>query len=461
MKLLTASIADQYCAKTPGSARLFRRAAQTFPSGVTHDIRCLKPYPLYIERAQGSRKWDVDGNEYVDYFGGHGALLLGHNHPVVIERVREQLEKGTHFGASHELELLWAEQIRKMVPCAEKIRFTNSGTEATLLAIRIVRAFTGKPRIVRFLGHFHGWHDQVAFGSISHYDGSLPAGILPELTAGTVVCAPNDAAAVAKVLDSHDDIAGVILEPTGASFGTVPVTRKFVAELRELTQRKNVPLIFDEVISGFRVAPGGAQEYLGIKPDVATFAKIVAGGFPGGAVAGRADILDIMTVRDDARWNAAHRVSHQGTFNSNPITAAAGLATLQFIAASDAIGQANRAASSLREQMNEAIRAEGYDWLVYGQHSDFHLYINPQHNEVTPEDIYEGRIPFEELKSSIPAELVHKLRCGMILGGADIMSWAGGMTSSVHSEEDIQRTAEAFRLTLKLLKQDGNFSLAN
>ena len=461
MKLLAPSIVDQYRAKTPGSERLFRRAARTFPSGVTHDTRHLNPYPLYVERAQGSRKCDVDGNEYVDYFGGHGALLLGHNHPQVLERVRSQLEKGTHFGASHELELLWAEQIRQMVPCAEKVRFTNSGTEATHLAIRVARAFTGKPKLIRFLGHFHGWHDHVAFGSISHYDGSLPAGITNELASDVLLCQPNDAARVAELLDAHDDVAGVILEPTGASFGKVPTTRAFLTELRELTERKGVTLIFDEVISGFRVAPGGAQQHYGIKPDLATFAKVVAGGFPGGAVAGRVDIMDSMTVRDDARWNAEHRVAHQGTFNSNPITAVAGLATLELIADGDAIARANRAAQSLRDQMNAAIREERYDWLVYGQFSDFHIYGNPEHRAVTIEDVYAGKIPYQELKRSMPPGLVHKLRCALIVGGVDVMPWVGGMVSAVHSDEDVERTAQAFRLALKLLKQEGSFLLAN
>ncbi len=178
----TNRIFAQYTAKTPGSHRLYERAVNVFPGGVTHDTRYLQPYPLYIERAAGARKWDVDGNEYVDYIGGHGALILGHVHPQVAEAVREQLAKGTHFGASHELEVRLGELIQKLVPCAGKVRFTGSGTESTLLAIRVARAFTGKRKIIRFAGHFHGWHDQVAFGVSSHFDGSQPAGILPGVT---------------------------------------------------------------------------------------------------------------------------------------------------------------------------------------------------------------------------------------------------------------------------------------
>jgi glutamate-1-semialdehyde 2,1-aminomutase len=450
-KLNKDPIFEQYAAKTPGSGRLYRRAVEVFPGGVTHDTRYLQPHPLYIERADGARKWDVDGNEYVDYIGGHGALLLGHNQPIVTEAVREQLAKGTHFGAAHELEVLWGEQIQRMVPCAQKVRFTGSGTESTLLAIRIARAFTGKPKILRFAGHFHGWHDQVAFAATAHFDGSVPAGILPDVAASAVVCPPNDLPMLSQLLDEHGDIAAVILEPTGASFGLVPLAEGFLAKVRQLTARKNVLLIFDEVITGFRVAPGGAQQHYGVTPDLATFAKITAGGFPGGAVAGRKDVMDTMTLRDDVEWNLRHRVPHQGTFNANPITAAAGLATLKLIAETDAIQQANRAAERLRNRLNEVIREVGSSWLAYGQFSGFHLFTNPGKRNVGLADIYAGKVPAEELKGGSPPALIHQLRCGLMLGGADIFPWPGGVVSSVHREEEIETTARALKGWLELL----------
>jgi glutamate-1-semialdehyde 2,1-aminomutase len=449
--LTTISIFDRYIAKTPGSQKLYERAVKVLPGGVTHDTRYLHPHPLYIARASGSHKWDVDGNQYVDYIGGHGALLLGHNDSFVIEAVREQLAKGTHFGAAHELEVEWAEQITRMVPCAQKVRFTGSGTESTLLAIRLARAFTEKPKIVRFVGHFHGWHDQVAFAATSHFDGSPPPGILPEVATSAIVCPVNDAAALAKVLDEHDDVAAVILEPTGATFGLVPLMPGFVAEVRQLTARKNVLLIFDEVITGFRVAPGGAQQLLGVTPDLATFAKIVAGGFPGGAVAGRLDVMDTLTLRDDREWNLKHRVPHQGTFNANPITAAAGLATLKLIAESDAIGCANRAADHLRTRLNEAIAETGSNWIAYGEHSGFHIFTNPHDRELKLDDIYAGRVSGDELKGKAAAGVIHRLRCGLILGGADIFPWPGGCVSAVHSEDDIETTAQAFKECLERL----------
>src|SRR2546430_12375703 len=172
-------IEDQYRARTPGSAALYAQACRVLPAGLTHDSRATPPYPIYVARAAGARKWDVDGNEYVDYFGGHGALLFGHAHAPLVEAIQRQATLGTHWGASHELEVQWAELVQRLVPSAGRVRFTASGTEATQLALRLARAYTGKSKVVRFVGHFHGWHDAVAAGAMSHYDGSLPPGIPP------------------------------------------------------------------------------------------------------------------------------------------------------------------------------------------------------------------------------------------------------------------------------------------
>jgi glutamate-1-semialdehyde 2,1-aminomutase len=210
-------------------------------------------------------------------------------------------------------------------------------------------------------------------------------------------------------------------------------------------------LIFDEVITGFRVSPGGAQKHFGVTPDLATFAKIVAGGFPGGCVAGRKDIMDLMTLRDDRQWNLNHRVPHQGTFNANPITAAAGLATLQIINEGDAIERANRAAASLRDRLNEVIRQVGASWLAYGEFSGFHLFTNPRGRSVSVDDIYSGQVSLEELKGGSQGDVIHQLRCGLILGGADIFPWPGGCVSAVHTEQDIETTAQALKKCLTLI----------
>ena len=334
-------IETEFRRRTRRSAELYERAGRVIPAGLTHDSRTLLPYPIYAERAKGPRKWDADGNEYVDYFGGHGALILGHAHPAVVEAVKSQVERGTHWGSSHELEVRWAELINRMVPCAERVRFTASGTEATHLAIRLMRAFAGKSKIVRFVGHFHGWHDQVAGGSNSHFDGSAPAGVLAGIAGETILVPAGDLAEVRRVLDSRSDVAAVMIEPSGASWGQVPLAPGFLAGLREMTKDRGVLLMFDEVVTGFRWSRGGAQGRYGITPDICALAKIVAGGMPGGAVAGRADIIDQL----DAKAAAAakrEKIGHQGTFNSNPVCAAAAVATLSLIESEDICGRAAR-----------------------------------------------------------------------------------------------------------------------
>ncbi|MEZ0304572.1 MAG: aminotransferase class III-fold pyridoxal phosphate-dependent enzyme, partial [Hyphomicrobiaceae bacterium] len=177
----------EYRARTRRSADLYAEACKVLPAGLTHDSRALLPYPIYADRAAGPRKRDVDGNEYVDYFGGHGALLLGHGHPAVLDAVATQLPRGTHWGASHELEVRWAQLINRLLPCAEMVRFTGSGTEASHLALRLARAFTGRSKVIRFVGHFHGWHDGVAAGAMSHFEGGVPAGIPAGLVDQTIL----------------------------------------------------------------------------------------------------------------------------------------------------------------------------------------------------------------------------------------------------------------------------------
>ena len=326
------------------------------------------PTALYITRAKGPRKWDVDGNEYVDYFGGHGALLLGHSHPKVVAAVHEQIERGTHYGASHETEIAWAEWVLRLVPSAERVRFTSSGTEATLMAVRLARAFSGKSKIIRFKHHFHGWHDHMTSGFANHFDGSPTTGVLPGVAGNVLLAEQNDADGLARLLEQHDDIAAAILEPTGAHGARLPIDPQFLHALRELTRQHGVLLIFDEVVTGFRVAPGGAQAEYGITPDLTTLAKILSGGLPGGAVTGRKDILDLL---DFQVTKAADRekIAHPGTFNANPLSAAAGIAALEIVGTTDACARANRYGESLRRRVNEVFEEERLPWAAYGTFS--------------------------------------------------------------------------------------------
>lgn len=454
-QLTNSPLETEYRAKTRRSAELHARAQQVIPAGLTHDSRTLAPYPIHVSRASGPRKWDVDGNELVDYFGGHGALILGHAHPAMVQAVQEQIELGTHWGSCHELEVRWAELINRLVPCAERIRFTASGTEATHLAMRLMRAYTGKPRIVRFIGHFHGWHDQVAGGSNSHFDGGTPAGVLGGIADATILMSADDLAPVVEMLAKRDDIAGVMLEPSGAGWGQVPLPEGFLSGLRQATRKHGVLLMFDEVVTGFRWSKGGAQSRFGVTPDLCSLAKIVAGGLPGGAVAGRGDILDQLDSRA-AAMAGREKIGHQGTFNANPLCAAAAIATLSLIETEDICERAERTAATLRNGLRRIVIDEGVPWGVYGEASTFQIFQNPKGMGLDPATFDPVKLGFKGLKGAKEPSLGHRLRIAMIANGADIMGAPGGTVSAMHGPEDIAVTLEAFRRSVRAMKAEGD-----
>jgi glutamate-1-semialdehyde 2,1-aminomutase len=446
-------IEELYRARTPGSARLYAEACRVLPAGLTHDSRATSPYPIYVARAAGPRKWDVDGNEYVDYFGGHGALLFGHAHPPLVEAVQRQAALGTHWGASHELEVRWAQLVHRLVPSAERVRFTGSGTEASQLALRLARAYTGKSRIVRFVGHFHGWHDQVAAGAMSHYDGSLPAGIPSSVAHETLLLSSDTPGPVLNALQSRDDIAAVILEPSGASWGQVPLPPGFLVALRKATRSRGVVLIFDEVITGFRWSRGGAQARYGVVPDLTVLAKILAGGLPGGAVAGAKDILDQL---DPAAASAARRekIAHQGTFNANPLCAAAGVTALSLVETSDACARAEAAAEELRSGMRRILVEEGVPWGVFGESSVFVVFPNPARLPIDPASFDPLPLGFRGLKGARDPRLNNRLRVALLAHGVDIAGGPGGFVSAAHGAREIAQTLDAWRSALRALKDE-------
>src|SRR5947209_20068435 len=217
------SLTERFEAEFSNSRKLYQQAKEVFPGGVTHDLRYLEPFPVYVERAEGGRKWDVDGHELIDYWAGHGALLLGHCPPEVVEAVRQQAGRSTHPGACHELELEWGQWVQRLVPSAERLRFVSSGTEATLMALRLARICTGRRRVLKFAGHFHGWHDFLIPANEGPADATPPPGIPAAWARDTVVVPPNDLGAVERALDSDPEVGCVILEPTGGHWGAVPV----------------------------------------------------------------------------------------------------------------------------------------------------------------------------------------------------------------------------------------------
>jgi glutamate-1-semialdehyde 2,1-aminomutase len=440
------SLTERYQAEFPTSARLYRQAREVFPGGVTHDLRYLEPFPIYVDCASGAHKWDVDGHELIDYWAGHGALLLGHSHPEVVEAVQRQMARATHPGACHELEIDWGRWVQKLVPSAERVRFVSSGTEATLMALRLARIFTGRPRVLKFAGHFHGWHDFLIPAADLPYAGDPVPGIPRETAAETVVVPVNDPAALERGLAQDPQIACVILEPTGGHFGQVPVRGEFLRSVRELTAKHGCLLIFDEVISGFRVHPGGAQGYYGVKPDLTTLAKIVAGGLPGGCLAGRADVLAGLEFRP-----GRPKMKHPGTFNANPLSAVAGIATLKRVATGEPCRRANEMGRLLRAKLNTLFADRGADWVAYGEFSGFKLLAGYQGPRPTGDDfIPHGGDP-GRLEGVVDRKLVHAFRCAMLLGGVDLPG-LGGMTTAAHTEADVEQTVAAVSGALDLLK---------
>src|SRR5579864_6818186 len=323
------------------SQEWYERAQQYLIEGVNSPSRGSAVYasgPIVLERGQGSQVWDVDGNQYTDFMMSFGALIHGHAHPVIVDAVYQAMAEGSHFAAATPAELDAAERFCRMVPSAEAVRFTNTGTEATMLALRLARGFTGRNKFLKFEGHYHGWYDPYLLNAHGHPPEQLgppekPARIpdslgIPPAVFDDVLVAPwNDVARLERVMrEQGKELAAVITEPIMANMGCIPPRAGYLQRLRELAQEHGALLILDEVVTGFRYAPGGCQELWGIKPDVSTFGKAMGAGFPVGAVTGRREILEQM------RWGE-HMVLHYGTFNGHRLTMKVIAANLGLLAA--------------------------------------------------------------------------------------------------------------------------------
>ena len=441
-----ATILEEYIARHPGSAQRYAEATRIFPGGVTHDNRYAQPFPLYLTHGHGPHKWDVDGNEYIDYVSGHGALLLGHSHPAVVAAVAEQITRGTHLGACTDEELRWARAIQALMPSIEKLRFHSSGTEATLMAMRLARAYTGKNKIIKLQDHFHGWHDYAMAGS------DRPAPGVPAESWDSMVIVPSgDLEAVEDALNRDSDIAGLILEPTGAHYGQLPFdVPNYLKGLRELTAQHEVILIFDEVVTGFRASPGGAQVLYDVAPDLTTMAKIVAGALPGGAVGGKADIVDMIAHRGDPEWDNQNRVYHPGTFNGNPLSAVAGAVCLELIASQPINQRADAMAGRLKRGLNETLGKMEVSGHAHGIASMIHLVLAD-----CDCDREICNMPHREIKEAVGSPGVTALKRSMQNNGVDIMGRDAFLVSATHTEADIDRTLAAVEKSLAEVRAEG------
>lgn len=449
------NIEQAYIGKSTKSGELAKRAREYLAGGMSTDTRYCKPYSIYYNRAAGSRKFDVDGNEYIDYFGGHGALMLGHCHPEVQAAAIAAYEKGSQYASGHPWEVEWARRVTDNIPSAERVRFAASGTEATHLAIRLARAYTGKPKIIRFKGHYHGWHDHTCSGYSSHMDGSVMSGVLPAIGENTILLTAGNSHELQQAFEQHNDIAGLIMEATGAHFGTLPMTappQYVLEEVRELCDHHQAVFILDEVVSAFRIGMGGAQAYYGVIPDLTTLGKVLSGGLPGGAVAGREEIMALL----DFEYTAEHgveKIMHQGTFTGHPASAASGIATLDIIKSQDVCSKASALAARMRTELNLMLEEQGLPWAYFGDFSVFHFFTNPLGKPLKPTEFDEYAHSFEEYKSA-DKNVVDKLFKALVVEGVSVNRYCSGFLSGAHTDEDVSLTLSAFGRACHSVKQE-------
>ena len=324
---LQEKVFEEYMRKTPKSKQMYDRACNSLEGGVPASTRFFSPYPLYMTHGRGSKIYDVDGNEYVDCLLNFGSLILGHHHPEVVEAVKRELDRGL-LVVNSDLAVECAELLKEIIPCAEKVRFFNIGAEVIMFAARVARAFTGKNKIIKFYGHFHGMVDQFLIGIFNTSDEITSAGVTKESLTNTILLKYSDIDAVRRKLDEDNDIAGVILDPGMHKGGLWPSSREYLQELRQLTEERGVVLIFDEIITGFRLAPGGAQEYFGVTPDLAVFAKGIASGAKLAVLVGKEKVMSVL-IPGELSTETVKVVSHGATFVDGTMALGAALATLK------------------------------------------------------------------------------------------------------------------------------------
>lgn len=414
------------------SEELFKDAKNYLPGGVDSPVRAFKPYPFFALRGEGSRLFDVDGNSYIDYCLAFGPLVLGHANPKVMETVKEQLLKGSAYGVPTEAEIELAKEVIKRIPCAEMVRFVNSGTEATMSAIRLARAVTGKKKIVKFEGTYHGAHDYVLVKSGSGAAGLPDSPGVPEETTKNTLLVPfnNEEALTSLVEKEAKNMAAIILEPVMGNVGCIPPKKGYLEFLRDITLENDIILIFDEVITGFRIAEGGAQEYFNVTPDLATFGKILGGGFPIGAFAGRKEFMERIAPSGD--------VYQAGTFNGNPISITAGIETLKnldrkFYSELDAKGL------KMRRGIQDILHDASLEYQVAGLSSMFQLYFTTDevwdYSQAKTADTDKFNHYFHTLLSNEVFIPPSQFECCFI--------------SKAHSSEDIEKTLEVMAEGIK------------
>ncbi len=426
--------------RTPVEQRLLDKAAQYLPGGTGGNLSLSEELDFLVSHGKGSRIFDVSGNEYVDWLMGSGPMVLGHAHPAVTEAAIKAVERGSTFFATNDKAVELAEELVNAIPCAEQVRFTTSGTDACFQAMRAARAFTGKEKILKFEGGYHGTSDYALMSltpspAIEYPQAQPNSGGIPKAIQELMLIAPyNDLATTEAIIQAHlDDIAAVIVEPVQRVIAPKP---GFLRGLRDLTKRHNIPLIFDEVVTGFRLAYGGAQEFYGVTPDLGTVGKIMGGGYALAAVLGRADILAVFDrgISDDETY-----VNQIGTLNGNPVACAAGLATLAVMREEGTYDKIREAGAAIRSALVDICHENGVAVQNCGEDAIFDVYFSDQ--------------PVANYRDTLAADrdMMSRFNAGLLERGI-LKGPQKYYPSAVHAEEDIDKTIQAMREVVPLIR---------
>lgn len=425
--------------RTTKSERLFRKAQQLIPGGVNSPVRAFKSvgrWPLFIAKAKGSKIWDVDGNRYIDYVGSWGPMILGHAHPGVLRSINEASKCGTSFGAATELEIELAELIRSLMPSIEMVRMVNSGTEATMSAIRLARAFTERNKIIKFAGCYHGHADSflIKAGSGATTLGIPDSpGVPPSTAADTLIAEFNHLDSVEHLIHAHpDQIAALIVEPVVGNMGCIPPNNGFLEGLRSLCSKHNIVFIMDEVMTGFRVAPGGAQELYRVKPDITTLGKIIGGGLPVGAYGGNKEIMSLVAP--------AGPMYQAGTLSGNPLAMAAGIETLRTLRTRRSIYRRLESRSSkLQQGLQETIDKLSLPLTQNRVGSMFTLFF-------TDRKVVDYQTAMHSDTKKFAAYFNEMLQRGIYFAPSQ---FEAAFLSAAHTDEDIEKTIDAAAQSLR------------
>jgi len=422
------------------SEKLFKRARRLIPGGVNSPVRAYEPYPFFTSKAKGSKIYDVDGNVYIDYCMAYGPLILGHSNPAVIKAVNQQLERGSIYGTPTETEVELAKLVTDTVPCMDMVRFVNSGTEATMHAIRAARGYSGKSKIIKFEGCYHGAHDYVlvkAGSGAATFGAPTSLGIPEDTVKNTIVLPFNNIESLEKTVDQNkDDVAAVIVEPVLGNAGVIPPKNGYLKEIRRITEENGIVLIFDEVITGFRLALGGAQEYYHVTPDLATFGKILGGGFPIGAFGGKREIMELISPLG--------KIYQAGTFSGNPVSMTAGLITLKTLVKqrSDVYKRLKSMTEKIMKGLLDTLRTSNIQAQVNSVESMFQIFF-------TDKPVVDYTTAMKADKTKFMHYWRELLRQGIFIPPSQFETC---FLSSTHTKEDLAKTLKALDCSLRSLQ---------